>query len=98
MKMVIVIYRRSLDNNLRHFLKSIDVKSFAESPTVSGIDAGHAFGTWPGHHAMILSAMEDHQAERVIARLKDFGDQCAQLQGGAKIPMRVFAIPCERVI
>jgi hypothetical protein len=47
---------------------------------------------------MILSAMEDHQAERVIVRLKDFRDQCAQVQEGAKIPMRVFAIPCERVI
>jgi hypothetical protein len=46
MKMVIVIYRHSLDNDLLHFLKSIDIKSFTESPTVSGIaDAGHAFGT-----------------------------------------------------
>ena len=99
MKMVMVIYRHSLDHDIRHLLKSIDIKSFAESPTVSGMaDAGCAFGTWPGHHAMILSAMEDNQAERVIDMLKDFRDQWVQLQGGVKIPMRVFAVPCERVI
>lgn len=64
MKMVIVIYRHSLDDDLRRFLKTIHIKPFTESPTVSGIaEAGHAFGTGPGQHAMILSAMEDHQAE-----------------------------------
>ena len=66
---------------------------------MSGIaEAEHAFGTWPGQHAMILSDMEDNQAERVIATLKNFRDQWGQLQGGAKILMRVFAVPCERVI
>lgn len=99
MKMVIVIYRHSLDEEIRHRLKSINIKSFTESPVLSGIaDAGHAFGTWPGHHAMILSSMEDHQAERVIAALKDFRDHWMQLQGGAKIPMRAFAVPRERLI
>jgi hypothetical protein len=76
----------SLDDDLRHFLKNIDINSFQGSPTLSGIaDAGHAFGTWSGHHAMILSVMEDSQADRVIARLKDFRDRMITLQGGANI-------------
>lgn len=75
MKMVIVIYRRSMDDDFRHFLKSIDIKPVTESPAVSGIaETGHAIGSWPGHRAMILSAMEDNQTERVIAKLKEFRD------------------------
>lgn len=99
MKMGIVIYRRSMDDDSRHFLKSIDIKPFTGSPIVPGIaETGHAFCSFPGHHAMILSAMEDNQAERVIGKLKEFRDYWLQLQGGAEIPMRVFAVPCERLI
>ena len=47
---------------------------------------------------MILAAMEEEQADRVVARLKAFRDQLAQRQQGAKIPMRVFILPCERVL
>lgn len=99
MKMVLVAYRHYLDQDVRNFLKSIDMVSFTESPSISGIcDAGHAFGTWPGHHAMILSGMEDLQAKQLIARLKDFRDEWVQQNSGAKIPMRAFSLPCERLI
>lgn len=101
MKMVMVIYRHSLDQDIRRLLKELDVTGFAESPKVLGIgDAGHAFGsfTWPGHHAIILSAMEELQADRVIEVLKEFRDQVIQLRGGTKIPVRVFVLPCERVV
>lgn len=99
MKMVTVIYRRSMDNDFRHFLKSIEIKPFTESPTVSGIaETGHAFGSWPGHHTKILSAMEDHQTEGVFVQVEEFRDYWLYLQGAAKIPMRVFAVPWERPI
>ena len=101
MKMVMVVYRQSLDQDLRRFLKGLDMLNLADAPKVFGIgEAGQAFGsiTWPGHHAIILSAMEELQADRVIDVLKEFRDHIAELQGGAEIPMRVFVLPCERMI
>ena len=101
MKMVMVLYRRSLDQDIRHLLKELDITAFTEAPKVLGIgEAGQAFGsfTWPGHHAIILSAMEDFQAERLIEVLKEFRDHLCGLQGGAKVPMRVFVVPCEQSI
>ena len=72
MKMVMVVYRHSLDQDIRRVLKGLDVVNFADAPKVFGIgDAGHAFGsiTWPGHHAIILSAMEELQADRSTERI-----------------------------
>lgn len=101
MKMVMVVYRQSLDQEIRRLIKSLDLEAFTESPKVVGIgEAGHAFSslTWPGHHAILLSALEDNQAVQVIGALQEFRDHMAQLGGGAKIPMRVFTLPCDRVI
>lgn len=101
MKMVMVIYRHSLDQDIRRLLKELDVTNFTEAPKVLGIgDAGHGFGsfTWPGHQAIIFSAMEELEADRVIEMLKEFRDHMAQLRGGTKVPMRVFVLPCERMI
>jgi hypothetical protein len=47
---------------------------------------------------MILAAMEDDQATRVVMRLQEFLDRLAKQQGKNKIPIRVFALPCERLI
>lgn len=101
MKMVMVIYRRSLDQDIRRLLKELDIGNFTEAPKVFGIgEAGLAFDslTFPGHHAIILSAMEELQADRVIEVLKEFRDHMVQLRGGTKIPMRVFVLPCERMM
>jgi hypothetical protein len=99
-KMVAVIYRQSLDQDIRRLLKGIDVKDFTEAPKIFGIgDAGDAAHTFPGkgHTCMILSAMREDQAERVIGQLKEFRDDMATIQGTDKVPLRVFAFPCEEM-
>jgi len=101
MKMLLLVYRQSLDHDLQKLLKDLDVKAFTEAPKVFGMgEAGTAFSSfdWPGFNSMILAAMEEKQADLVVARLKAFRDQLAQRQQGAKIPMRVFTLPCERVL
>jgi hypothetical protein len=47
---------------------------------------------------MIFSALPDDQAERVVERLKAFHDRLSQGQHGAKVPMRVFLLPCDQVV
>lgn len=101
MKMLLLVFRQSLDQDLQKLLKDLDVKAFTEAPKAFGVGkAGTAFSSFarPGFNSMILAAMEEEQADRVVARLRAFRDQLAQRQQGAKIPMRVFTLPCDRVL
>jgi hypothetical protein len=101
MKMLMVVFRHSLDQHIRQLLQELDVKAFTEAPKVFGMgEAGQAYDSfdWPGFNALILAAMEDDQAAQVIGKLKAFRDGMSQKQQGGKIPMRVFTLPCERII
>ena len=101
MKMMLVTYRRSLDEGLRRLLKELDLKAFAEAPKILGIgaaaDAGFSMA-WPGHCAIILSALRDDEAEQLLGILREFRDRLSDLQGGGTIPMKVFVFPCEQVL
>ena len=101
MKMLLVVFRHSLEDEILELLKSLDVKAFTEAPKVFGIgEAGaalHSF-TYPGFNSMILTVLAEDQAERVMEGFKAFRDRLAQQQHGAKIPLRVFALPCEEVV
>lgn len=101
MKMLFVVFRHSLDQDIRQLLKGLGMTAFTEAPKLFGIgEAGHSMETftWPGHNCMIMAAMEEDQAERVVEELRAFRDQLAELQGGGTIPMRVFVFPCMRVL
>lgn len=101
MTMLLLVFRQSLDHDLRQLLKELDVKAFTEAPKVLGLgEAGTAFNSmdWPGSNCMILAAMEEGQATRVTERLREFRDRLAKQQHTSKIPMRVFALPCERLL
>ena len=47
---------------------------------------------------MILAALPDPEADTVVDALTAFRDRKVQSQGGVKIPLRVFALPCELVV
>jgi hypothetical protein len=101
MKMLLVIFRESLDEDIRQLLRDLDLNAFTEAPKVLGIgEAGRATDTvqQPGFNSLILSALEDDQAENVGAKLKQFRDELSRSQHGAKIPLRVFVLPCEQVV
>jgi hypothetical protein len=90
-----------MDEDIRQLLQNLDVKAFTEAPKVFGIgEAGKADSSfeWPGFNSMILAAMEDDQAAQVIEALRAFRDRLSKRQTGAKIPMRVFVLPCERAV
>jgi phage terminase large subunit len=101
MKMVLVIFRRSLDQEVRRFLKGLSIKEFTEAPKMFGIgDAEQAVQTfsWPGFHSMIVAGLEEMQAQQVVEELKAFRDYLSSLEAGAKIPLRAFVLPCEQVL
>lgn len=100
MKMLMIVFRQSLEDDLQKLLQSLDVKAFTEAPKVFGIgEAGTALGSMgAGSNSMILAAMENQQADQVTKQLQTFRDHLLERQHGAKIPMRVFALPCERLL
>lgn len=101
MKMIIAIFRQTLDEDIRQLLDELNLKAFTEAPKVLGIgEAGQAADTLaqPGFNSLILSALENDQADQVIAGLRAFRDTLSRNQQGAKIPLRVFVLPCEQVV
>ena len=101
MTMLLLIFRQSLEQDLHQLLADLEVKAFTQAPKILGMgEAGSTFNSfpWPGHNCMIIAALEDPEADKVVKRLREFRDDLARRQKGAKIPMRVFAFPCTRLI
>ena len=101
MKMLLIVFRESLEEEIHGLLQEHGVKAFTELHKVGGTgETGAAFHsfTWPGVNGMILTVLAEDEAERVVEGFKVFRDQRIQQQHGAKIPLRVFVLPCEQVV
>lgn len=101
MKMLLVIFRVSLDEDIQQLLLDLNVKAYTVAPKVLGFgEAGHAAGTFqhPGFNSLILLVLEEDQAQQVIGRLRMFRDELVCNQHEAKIPLHVFVLPCEQVV
>jgi len=104
MKMLMIVFRESLEEDVMKVLRELGVTAFTELPSVVGAGetraAFHAFRTFatPQTNSMVLTALADEQAEKVIKGLNTYREQLTQRQHGAYIPLRVFALPCEQVV
>lgn len=101
MKMLQVIVRESLGEEIRRLLGGLHLTAYTEAPKVCGIgDAGMAEGTFehPGYNSLILSALEDDRANEVITGIQRFRDDLSGKQHGAGIPLHAFILPCEQVV
>jgi hypothetical protein len=101
MKMMLLVFRNSLEEEVLHLLKSLEVKAFTEAPEVLGMgETESAFSSSAARrsNSMILAALEQEQADKVVKGLKAFRNQLSQQEQDAKIPIRAFLLPCEQVI
>ena len=101
MNMLMIVFRESLEGDIKGMLSKHHVRAFTAMHDVTGMgEAGAAFHSlsWPGLNNMILVALPEPEADKVVAELKGFRDRQIAKQGGAKIPLRVFALPCELVV
>jgi hypothetical protein len=99
--MLLIVFRESLEEEIHALLNDHGVKAFTELHKVVGTgETGAAFHSfsWPGVNEMILTALQDDQAERMVEGLKAFRDERLQEQHGAKIPMHVFVLPCVQAV
>ncbi len=101
MKMIMIVFRSSLEADLLGLLERLGVEAFSRLPEVHGVgvsgEAMRAFPS-PAFNSMVLAALEDPEADRVAGALREFCDQGAARQQGAHIPLRVFLLPCTQVV
>ncbi|HXJ84868.1 MAG TPA: hypothetical protein VMS64_40025 [Candidatus Methylomirabilis sp.] len=101
MKMLMIVSRSSLLDDLLGLLAELGVNASTQLPEVHGQgEAGSALGTFanPGSNSVVLAAVDDGAAERVAGELRAFRDRNATRQRGAQIPLRVFVLPCTQVV
>lgn len=101
MKMLMIVFREFLEQDVMKVLKELGVRAFTELPSVVGSgEDGPAFHTLalPQTNSMVLTALADDQAERVIKGLHAYREQLTERQHGAYISLRVFTLPCEQVV
>jgi hypothetical protein len=101
MKMLLIVFRDSMEDEIQCLLKQLSIKAFTEAQNLRGTgEAGTAFASfeWPGANSMILAAVDDDEAPPIVTGLKAFCERMSRQQHGAKIPLRVFVMPCELVV
>ncbi|HEX9742763.1 MAG TPA: hypothetical protein VGA17_08245 [Nitrospiraceae bacterium] len=101
MKMLMIVFRQSLEEDIMKLLRELEVKAFTELPSAVGSGkAGAAYQSFasPGANSIVYTALAEDQTERVVKGLRDFRDRLSLQQHGAAIPLRVFTLPCEQVV
>lgn len=99
--MVAVVFRKSLESEIFAVFGACQVRAFTDIAEVLGTgETGmvlHTF-TQPGVNSLILAALADADAERVVTALRQFHDGAIARQHGAGVPLHVFVLPCEQVV
>jgi nitrogen regulatory protein PII len=101
MVMLMIVMKESLEEEVRELLRKHNVTGFTEVREVTGQgEAGATFHSlsWPGFNDLILAAMQELDAQQLIDALVEFRDSAMEHQHGAKVPLRVFSLPCALVV
>jgi nitrogen regulatory protein PII len=101
MKMIMIVFRNSLEDHVLVFLKEHEIKGYTLLSKVAGSgETGAVAGSFasPGFNSMVLVALPEGQANDLLEKLKAFRDDLAKDRGLGKIPVRVFAFPCIQAV
>jgi len=101
MKMLLIIFRESLAEQVHALMKQYDVTAFTELHNVSGTgETGPTiqFSLATGSNRMILAAIPESAAYRLIEGFTQFCGEHIRQQPEDLVPLHVFALPCEQVV
>src|SRR5262245_51249230 len=101
MRMLIVVFREGLQDEILTLLQDCDVKAFTLIPNVAGAgETGRALGSYasPGLNAMLIVVLPKEQADRSIEVLKAFRSGIASDHPAGKVPVHAFLLPCTQVV
>lgn len=99
MKMLILVFRSTFNEQVLGVLDELELPGYTESSEVYGTGSmGRAFDShaWPGYNSMVLSAVGEDDARKVARALKELSERLTAQ--GEKVPLRMFAVPCEQLI
>jgi nitrogen regulatory protein PII len=101
MKMLLIVFRQSMVEQIHALLKEYDVTAFTELHNVAGrgeTGPDVQFLLSPGPNRMILTAVPEQVAYRLIDGLTRFRAEHGMRQDDNKLALHVFVLPCEQVL
>lgn len=100
MKMLLVVYRYYLEDDVQGLLAKLSVTAFSEAPKILGMgEAGKVADShvWPGHNCCIFAALPESHIAELISAFRSFSDQ-HRVRTGKPAPLKAFVLPCEEVL
>ena len=100
-KLLLITFRQSLEEALRHLLHEIGVKNYTLISGVLGEGiTGKITGTFSGQglNSVLLVVIDEEEEKPVLERLKAFHKSLATHEYFSKIPLRLFVLPCDQII
>ncbi|HEU4683120.1 MAG TPA: hypothetical protein VFS39_01280 [Nitrospira sp.] len=97
MKTLIIVARESMLSELEGLLRDNGINAYTILSNVQGRGVtGRVHGTFyhPEINTMILSVLQDHEADRIVGALKALHARCVTSYD-QPIPLKVFTFPCE---
>ena len=101
MKMLVIVFRESLGEQIHALLKTYDVAAYSELHNVTGKGATgltSQFFLAPATNRMILTAVSDQLAHRLIDAFARFRLEQEAAKDTSIVPLHVFVLPCEQAV
>ena len=101
MKMLMIVFRESMAEQIHALMKDYAVTAYTELQNVSGKgETGPTlhFSLSAGANRMILAAIPEQSAYRLIEGLTRYRTEHMRQQAEDTFPLHVFVLPCEQVI
>ena len=101
MKMLLIVFRELMAEQVYALMKEYDVTAFTELHNVSGTgETGPTvqFFLSAGANRMILAAVPESAAYRLIDGFTRFRTEQVRRQSDDPVPLHVFVLPCEQVV
>ncbi|OQW33389.1 MAG: hypothetical protein A4E19_02970 [Nitrospira sp. SG-bin1] len=101
MKMLVIVFRESLVEQVHGLLNEYEVNAFSELHNVAGkgsTGSTSQFFLAPTTNRMILVAVSDQSAYRLIDAFTRFRLEQEAAKGDNIFPLHVFVLPCEQAV
>ncbi len=101
MKMLVIVFRESLVEQVHALLNEYEVSAFSELQNVTGkgvTGSTSQFFLAPTTNRMILAAVADQLAYRLIDAFTRFRLEQEAAKGDSLFPLHVFVMPCEQAV
>ena len=101
MKMLAIVFRETLVEQVHGILKDHEVSAYSELHNVTGkgeTGLTSQFFLAPSTNRMILVAVPEQSAYRLIDGFKQFRLGQEASTGDPLFPLHVFVLPCEQVV